>query len=30
MLIFSFITAIVFWVVLLGGIVYLFDWARRT
>lgn len=24
------ITAVVFWVVLLGGIVWLVDWARHT
>lgn len=23
-------TAVVFWIVLLGGILYLIDWARHT
>lgn len=30
MALFSFFTAIVFWIVLLGGICWLFDWARHT
>ena len=30
MMTFCIITAVAFWMVLLGGILWLVDWARRT